>query len=619
MKKILLVISLFMASVWGHGQTINAPFFKKVSFIGAFGKEDWTAGWANFDPQNADYPEPTVTLGNGDKTAAGGLKITANTTISGVVKLDGWVYVKSGATLTIQPGTIIRGTTASTLIIERGAKIIAEGTKDQPIVFTSLKPKGSRAPSDWGGVIILGRATNNKGANVTIEGGVGAEYGIGDGPAMEEDNSGVMRYVRIEFPGYDIDGRGNEVNGLTMGSVGSGTTIEYIQVSYSGDDAFEWFGGTVNCRYLIALATEDDDFDADYGYRGNVQFALAIRDPSVCDTDGARGFEADNDAQSSYNKPYTSAVFSNVTLIGPGVDESATKKHEVGLLLRRNTRLQIYNLVATKFVKGGLVIDGDPTQKAAKDDSLKIQYSVLAGFGGTAPAVSTKGTTNPLTNPVSWFLGNNNDTTSFDAIKLAFPVNVTNAAPSYMPAAGSILLTKGSYWGKPVASIEIAAPSKDTILIGDSIQLTATVSPNDAANKDIKWSIVAGADKGSISETGVLKGIAAGNVTIKAESMDDSSISATVSIVVKAPVSVAKLNYLAELYPNPVSNVLTIRGTSNLSGIEVYDVTGKKIRSQFNINNSLAQINMETLPAGLYVIRIQYQNGTVDLHKVYKK
>jgi len=616
MKKTLLVVSLVMATVCGHGQNINDPFFKKVSYIGAFGKEDWTAGWANFDPQNTDYPNPTSTLGNGDLSAAGGMKITKDTTIGGNIKLDGWVYVKSGATLTIQPGSVIRGTTGSTLIIERGAKIIAEGTKDNPIVFTSIKPKGSRAASDWGGVILLGRATNNKGANVTIEGGVGATYGIGDGPAIEDDNSGVMRYVRIEFPGYDIDGNGNEVNGLTMGSVGSGTTIEYVQVSFSGDDAFEWFGGTVNCRYLIALATEDDDFDTDYGFSGHVQFALAVRDPKVCDTDGARGFESDNDANSSYNKPYTHAVFSNVTLIGPGVDESATQKHEVGLLLRRNTRLQIYNLVSTKYVKGGLVIDGDPTQQAAKDDSLIMQYSVLAGYGNAA--VKTKGTANPLTNPVDWFLNHNNDTTSFAALKLSFPVNVTNAAPSFLPGEGSILLTKGSSWGKPVASVSISSP-KDTIKINESIQLTATALPNDAANKDVKWSIVEGNDKASVSETGILQGIAAGNVKVKAEAQDGSGVSAIITIVVKNEVGVAKVNYLSQLYPNPVSTILTVRAASILSGIDVFDVTGKKIRSQFNINGSQALINFESLPAGIYVIRIQYQNGSVDFQKVYKK
>ncbi|MGC8824134.1 MAG: Ig-like domain-containing protein [Bacteroidales bacterium] len=464
----------------------------------------------------------------------------------------------------------------------------------------------------------MGRATNNKSNNVTIEGGVGSTYGIGDGPAIEDDNSGVVRYVRIEFPGYDIDGNGNEINGLTMGSVGSGTTIEYVQVSFSGDDAFEWFGGTVNCRYLIALATEDDDFDTDYGYRGNVQFALAIRNPNICDTDGARGFESDNDANSSYNKPYTSAVFSNITLIGPGVDNSATQKHEVGLLLRRNTRLQIYNLVSTKYVKGGLVIDGDPTQNAAKDDSLTIQYSVLAGYG--TKAVGTKGTANPLTSPYNWFLANSkhNDTTSFAALNLAFPVDVTNAAPSYLPGNGSILLTKGSYWGKPVTSITLSTP-EDSIKINESIQLTASISPNDAANKDVKWSIVSGADKATISETGMLTGTAAGTVTVKAVAEDGSGVSATIDVVVKNEVGVAKVNYLSQIYPNPVSNLLTIHGTSNLLYVEVFDLTGKKIRSMYNINNLQAQIDFKALPAGLYLLKIQYQNGAADMQKIYKK
>ncbi|MCX7985609.1 MAG: Ig-like domain-containing protein [Bacteroidales bacterium] len=616
MKRILLALNMVLAVMLGHSQSIDAPFFKKVSYIGAFGKEDWTAGWANFDPQNTDYPNPTSILGNGELTLAGGMKITKDTTISGKVKLDGWVYVKSGATLTIQPGTIIRGTTGSTLIIERGAKINAEGTKDQPIVFTSMKPKGSRAPSDWGGVIILGKATNNKGNDVLIEGGVGVQFGSGGSP-VEDDNSGVLKYVRIEFPGYDIDGNGNEVNGLTMGSVGSGTTIEYVQVSFSGDDAFEWFGGTVNCRYLIALATEDDDFDTDNGYRGNVQFALAIRDSKICDTDGARGFESDNDANSSYNKPYTSAVFSNVTLIGPGVDESSTKKHDVGLLLRRNTRLQIYNLVATKHIKGGVVIDGDPTQQAAKDDSLIFNNSILAGYGSTA--VSRKGTNNPLSNAYDWFLNSSkkNDTTSFSSLKLAFPVNLSQASSSFVPAEGSILLTKGSSWGKAVTSVDISSP-KDSILINESIQLTAAVLPNDAANKDVKWSIIEGASHGTISQTGVLQGTSAGNIKVKAEALDGSLVSDSIIIVVKEQVGIKQLTNLSKVYPNPVYSVLNVSGKA-LRGVEVFDVVGKKVRFANHIASTQVSINMEGLPEGLYVVKVIYQNGSTELHKIFKK
>jgi hypothetical protein len=133
------------------------------------------------------------------------------------------------------------------------------------------------------------------------------------------DNSGTLKYVRIEFGGY-VYAPNNEINGLTFGAVGSGTTIDYVQVSYSNDDAFEWFGGAVNCKHLVSYRNLDDDFDTDNGYSGIVQFALAIRDPQISDNPSvstSEGFESDNNATGSSVSPYTRAIFTNCTLIGP--------------------------------------------------------------------------------------------------------------------------------------------------------------------------------------------------------------------------------------------------------------------------------------------------------------
>lgn len=619
MRKVLPILLLMCMAVVANAQapSINDNFFKKVSYVGAFGTEDWTAGWANFDPQNTDYPATTSTLGNGEMSYADGLKITSNQTISGVVKLNGWVYVKDGGTLTIEKGTIIRGEFGAALIIERGGKIIAEGTATEPIVFTSNKPKGSRAPSDWAGIIICGRATNNKSNNVTIEGGVGAQYGPGEGSAIENDNSGILKYVRIEFPGYDVDGNGNEVNGLTMGSVGSGTTIDYVQVSFSGDDGFEWFGGTVNCSHLISLATEDDDFDTDYGYSGRVQFALAVRDPKVCDTDGARGFESDNDANSSYNKPYTSAVFSNLTLIGPGVDESATKKHDVGLLLRRNTRLQIYNLASWGYIKGGVVIDGDGTQAAANSDSLIIQNSIFAGYPGKY--IATKGTANPLTNPASWLINHNNDTLpGLESLKVTFPVSVSNAAQSFMPGNGSVLLTRGTSWGKPVASITINA-SKTKIKKNETLQLTATVSPNDAANKEVTWEITNNSNLASINNEGVITPSNPGIITIKATAKDGSGVSATIDIEIENEVGIANAKVYSEIFPNPAENFVTITAKQNIKNIRILNQIGQQVFVNSNINDQTITIYLNNLKAGLYVLSVEYTDGSIEKTKLIKR
>jgi uncharacterized protein YjdB len=617
MKKVLPIILFCSMAIMAVAQTpsINDNFFQKVSYIGAFGTEDWTAGWSNFDPQNTDYPTPTTTLGNGELSYANGFKITKDTTISGVVKMDGWVYVKDGATLTIEKGTIIRGEVAAALVVERGGKIIAEGTATEPIVFTSNKPKGFRNTCDWAGVILCGKATNNKGNDIVIEGGVGALYGPGSGDAKEDDNSGIIKYVRIEFPGYDIDGNGNEINGLTFGSVGNGTKIDYVQVSFSGDDSFEWFGGTVNCSHLIALATEDDDFDTDNGFSGHVQFGLSVRDPKICDTDGARGFESDNDANSSYNKPYTSAVFSNMTLIGPGVDLSATQKHDVAFLLRRNSRLQVYNTATWGYVKGGLVIDGDGTQAAAKKDSLIMRNCILAGYPGKF--VSTKGTVNPLTDPKTWLASGNNDTLlTLETLKIIFPVDVKNAKASFLPDSGSILLTKGNSFGKPVSSIRIVA-DKTKIKKNETLQLSATVTPDEAATKEVTWEI-SNPNLASIDQNGLLTPSSDGTVTVKATAKDGSGISATLNIEI-GELGINNIALKSQIFPNPASNSINIEASQLIKSIKLQNQLGQQVIAIPNVNSLSTILNISNLKSSFYILSIQYQDGSNENIKILKK
>ena len=229
--------------------------------------------------------------------------ITANTTWTKdkYYLIKGNVYVQSPAELTIEAGTIIYGDKVSkgALVINRGAKIHAVGTAAAPIVFTSSAPINYRNYGDWGGVVILGKAVNNQNATQTIEGISGATGDDGKyGGTDDADNSGELQYARIEFAGIALS-TDNELNGLTMGSVGSGTKIDHIQVSYSGDDSYEWFGGKVNAQYLIAYKGWDDDFDTDFGFTGNVQYAVSHRDPNIGDKSGSNGFESDNDGAGS--------------------------------------------------------------------------------------------------------------------------------------------------------------------------------------------------------------------------------------------------------------------------------------------------------------------------------
>ena len=351
---------------------LSNSFFEPVTFVGAFGAVDWTAGWSNFDPQNTSYPTTTVTIPAGD--------ITTNTTwtAGNTYLLNGYVYVKSGATLTIEPGTKIRGDKANkgTLIIERGGKLNTIGTAALPIVFTSNQSIGSRAYGDWGGIIICGKAKNNQGNDVLIEGGVNAYYGGQD----DEDNSGTLKYVRLEFPGIAFSPN-NEINGLTMGSVGSGTTIDYVQISYSGDDSFEWFGGTVNAKHLIAHRGWDDDFDTDFGFTGKIQFAVSLRDPDIADISGSNSFESDNDAAGSTFTPRTHPIFCNVSSFGPKATPSTTinSNYKRAMHLRRSTRTSVFNSIFSGW-NTGLFIDGNNSQADADGDVLRIENTFLTGM-----------------------------------------------------------------------------------------------------------------------------------------------------------------------------------------------------------------------------------------------
>ena len=281
--------------------------------------------------------------------------------------------------LTIQAGTTIIGdiNTKGTLVVQRGSKLIAEGTAAEPIVFTSGQAVGARNPGDWGGVVLCGKAVNNQGANIELE---GAYKGFHGGTA-NDDNSGVLKYVRIEYAGVPIIPNA-EINSLTMGSVGSGTKLEYIQASYGLDDSFEWFGGTVNAKYLIAYKGTDDDFDCDFGWSGTVQFALGYRDGNLADGSGSNGFEVDNDANGSANTPFTAPTFANVSIIGPrGSNTSYVDLNfQNGAQLRRNNKIKIYNTFITGYPTGLYIDSQKGSAKAnALAGDLVTKNVVIAG------------------------------------------------------------------------------------------------------------------------------------------------------------------------------------------------------------------------------------------------
>jgi hypothetical protein len=318
-------------------------------------------------------------------TLTGNINTTTTLTSDKVWTLKGYVYVTDGAKLIIQPGTTIVSDVAEkgALCIERGSQIIAEGTQSKPIVFTSGRPEGQRSPGDWGGIVILGRAKTNRSSEPTIEGGIGRPYG----GTNDSDNSGVMRYVRIEYAGIAAMPN-SEINALTLGGVGNGTILENIQTIYANDDAFEFFGGTVNGKNLYAFATADDDFDFDFGYTGMITNGVAKRDPQFVDSgDAGNGVECDNDGTGSGAQPVTHPKLFNMILVGPNTS-SALANHNLGLRFRRATQFTMKNSIVWGWMKGGLSLESNETAQFVKDGASIFENNSVGTFNATLNFIS---------------------------------------------------------------------------------------------------------------------------------------------------------------------------------------------------------------------------------------
>ncbi len=458
MKKIY---TLALAGLIGGSLNAQTAFWTPTIYKGAFPvtdnteATDWTNGWTNFDPENTAYGSPTMTVS---------ADITSNTTwtTGTIVLLQNKIYVKNNAVLTIQAGVIIRGdkATQGTLLITKSSKIIAQGTSSNPIIFTSSEAAGSRAEGDWGGVVILGNAKNNQpGGIANIEGIVvsaESEYG----GTNDQDSSGVFSYVRIEFPGIAFIPN-KEINGLTFGSVGSKTKIDHVQVSFSGDDSYEWFGGTVDAKYLIAFRGTDDDFDTDYGFSGRIQFGLIVRDPDLFDAAGdSNGFESDNDATGTVNFPRTQAIFSNITSIGPKRNGTVTlpvgEKFERAFYIRRNSSISVFNSIAASWEKGIYLKDAGTVDNFAVNDSAVFANNLIAS--DISKAITTDANASLLMYSTIFSEDNSDSTKATTAIAWVngFPAALSST-PDYRLQSSSVAATGASFtdnkFGNMVAGI----------------------------------------------------------------------------------------------------------------------------------------------------------------------
>jgi hypothetical protein len=560
------------------------PFFDSVSYRGAFDpslpmEQQWSDGWAEFDPQGweEDVALCGVVLGPGLNSGRTPYHQNYDRTLSAdtLYYLTGLYYVDSTYTLTIPAGTIVRGDTAATLIIKRGAKIYATGTRHNPIVFTSLKPACTRQRGDWGGIIILGEAPVNQ-VNPLIEGGIiEGTYG-GNNP---NDNSGILSYVRIEYPGYRFQ-LNNEVNGLTMGGVGQGTQIDHIQVSYSFDDSYEWFGGTVDCKYLVAYGGTDDEFDTDFGYSGRVQYAFGLRDPNVWDPNGqSNGFESDNEGSSPYtSKPYTSPAFCNVTLVGPErVDTLVNNlpvghRFQYGAVLRRNTQTSVYNSCIMGY-PWGMSLRDDSTKLWANLDTLQFRMNNMQASGIPTGSTHIHDENRwPVTDPIppgvlAWIntVGYGNQDSSVPPGTPSMPsyIQLTNMHdlknPDPRPLVTSPLVTNGTNFSYP--QLQLGG-------FFDSTSYRGAFDPN--LPMDQQWT----ADWTNFDPCAdpYLAGI------------DD----------IEDPAKKTR-TLLAQNYPNPFSRVTNLRYTVPQDGhisLRVYNVQGQEV----------ATLVDEFTPAGTYEV-----------------
>jgi hypothetical protein len=334
--------------------------------------------------------------------------------------LRGAVFIQEPARLVIQPGTRIIGETATrgTLVIDRGAQIIADGTRQQPIVFTSDQPIGQRGRGDWGGLIINGRAPVNLPGGVGIGEGDTGVYGGSD----PNDSSGILRFVRVEFAGIEFS-PDNELNGIAFQGVGRGTIVDHIQVSFNKDDGIEMFGGSVDIKRAVLTAIGDDSIDWTFGWNGRLQFAIVQQRGD----DGDRGIEADNNGNNNDLLPRSNPTLYNVTMVGdPGTTFGAESL--TGMTLREGTAGTLRNFIVTGFKTTGVAVSNPATLQQVASGALSLSHSIFFGnvgsnfASGASTLVAANASTINVVNP-----------------ELIDPFNRT--APNFRPAPGSPALS----------------------------------------------------------------------------------------------------------------------------------------------------------------------------------
>ncbi|MCB9603288.1 MAG: hypothetical protein H6722_33370 [Sandaracinus sp.] len=370
---------------------------------------------------DGDVPMPDTGMPGTEVMVDADITTDTTWTSDNVYVLTGQIFVRDGATLTIQPGTEIHGSADNTvLIVTATGSIDAQGTATNPIVFTSHLDVGNRAPSDWGGVVLLGRAPINvPGGTNTVE-GLPPDAALGEyGGTDAAHDCGTLRYVRIEWAGFEF-AMDKEFNGLTVAGCGSDTVLEHIQVHGSSDDGIEFFGGSANLKHAVISRCQDDSLDTDEGYAGNIQFLVVMQDDT-----GDEGWEADNLESDNGATPRSAARVYNATFIGGAADG------QKGIRWRRGTAGTFANSILTNFGDDCIEVNGNASIEQANSGGLLATNSLFSECGGgTVGFVFEPSETDPAS-----FTGDWDALNTLDMAPMLPALSLT--APNFVPPAAS--------------------------------------------------------------------------------------------------------------------------------------------------------------------------------------
>ena len=577
-------------------------WFTAATYKGAFdpGADNWLNNWSAIS--NYGFMTPTYACGQTIIVSDSGSGVGTTTwRACNTYVLDGFVFVNDGQCLTIEPGTVIKGqpgtgAEASALVVARGGKIYAEGNANRPIIFTfEGDPLDGSVPyttaGQWGGVLILGNAgLNSTPGETQIEGIPETEPRGIYGGDNDEDNSGILKYISIRHGGTDI-GAGNEINGLTLGGVGSATIIDFVEVVSNADDGIEFFGGTVNARHCVTAYCGDDSFDYDEGWRGKGQFWFTIQDANTAAETGDRGGEHDGGTEPEDGTPYATPVIANATYMGQGI--AANNR---ALTFRDNAGGQYHNSIFYNWGRGVDIenlASGEDSYARFETGELALAgncfYNVrVEGSGATASQLFT------ITMGTGW----------------ASAADSTAALTASAAAFADSFAANGNETGNPGVAYDFS---------GDVPQISPAPLNNTVASSTLE-------DSWFIPTT--YKGAFANDAACTGNTwLDNWSYLATNGHIACVEISVEELEVVAKeairFMPNPTNGMVAFNTTETLNNarIEIYSITGKLVYEQASVSqaaNSRIELNLTELSDGFYTVRV-VNGGAITTGKVVVK